>query len=398
MRIAIFHDLPSGGAKRSLYETMKRLSQRHTLDIYTLDTSDQEFYNLKQFSNEEYVFHFKPLKPFRSPLGRLNQLQRWVDLQKLDRLARQIAKKIDARNYDAVLAHPCMWTQAPLILQYLKTPAIYYCHEPPRHLYGYLENNREASVGFCSKLDAIDPFISLYRTTARQMDKSATFAAHLVLVNSIFIREQVNQIYGLDPTICYLGVDTDEFHPEQVSKNGSYVLSVGAIQPHKGFDFLIEGLGYVSQGIRPPLYLVGNMENPGEREILQSLAKEKGVDLHIELRIDSHTLIRRYNEAVLVAYTPYNEPFGLVPLEAMACGRPVVGINEGGVRETVKHELTGLLVERDPVRLGKAIQVLLEDPKLAKNFGINGRKYVLENWNWERAVAELERHLEKVLL
>jgi glycosyltransferase involved in cell wall biosynthesis len=289
-----------------------------------------------------------------------------------------------------------MWTQAPLVLRYLKTPAIYYCHEPPRHIYESPFRGAGTRISFRSALDAVDPFIRLYRTTARRLDKSATRAAQLVLVNSIFIRDRVRQIYELESSISYHGVDTDVFCPKPRNGEKPYVLSVGAIQPHKGFDFLVESISHISEEIRPPLYLIGNMDSSREQSILHALAKEKGVDLQIEVGVDQDTLIRRYNEASLVVYAPYNEPFGLVPLEAMACGRPVVGVDEGGVKETVVDNFTGLLVDRNPQKFAEAIQLLLENPALADQYGRNGRKHVLENWSWERSAGNLEQHMYRI--
>jgi glycosyltransferase involved in cell wall biosynthesis len=397
MRIAIFHDLPSGGAKRTLYESMKRLCQRHVLDVYTLDTADREFCDLRPYSNAEYVFHFSPSKRFHSPFGRLNQLQRWRELQKLDQLARRIAGEIDDRKYDVVFAQPCMWTQAPLVLRYLCTPTLYFCHEPPRHLYE--NHNRDTSTrsNWRDALDSADPLIRLYRTTAQRFDRSAVQSAKSVLVNSAFSHDRVKQIYGIHSTICYLGVDTDLYCPSVVNTDRKYVLSVGAIQPHKGFDFLIESLGHVDPAVRPGLYLIGNMENPTEKNMLQALAKEKGVDLRIEVGVDPATLVQKYNAATLVVYAPYNEPFGLVPLEAMACGKPVVGVNEGGVKETVIHAFSGLLVDRDARKFGQALQTLLETPTLIDQYGRNGRLHVLENWSWDKAVQKLEGQLSRVI-
>lgn len=397
MKIAVFHDLPSGGAKRTLYESMKRLSQRHTLDVYTLDTADREFCNLEEVSNAEIVFHYSPSRLFKSPFGRLNQLQRWKDLHKLDRLAQVIATTIDQRGYDIVFAQPCMWTQAPLVLRYLRTPAIYFCHEPPRHAYETQFQDDDKKSSWRSGINNVDPFIRLYQATAQQFDKLATRSAKLVLVNSIFIRDRVKQIYGIDPIVSYQGVDTDVFYPVTSNERDSYVLSVGAIQPHKGYDFLIESFGYIEKRIRPSLHLIGNMENPREQNILQALAMEKGVDLHIEVGVDQETLVRRYNGAVLIAYAPYNEPFGLVPLEAMACGKPVIGVNEGGVKETVINEYTGLLVERDARKFGEAVKFLLETPALIDQYGRNGRMNALENWSWDKSVDKLEQYLYQVI-
>ena len=229
MKIAVYHDLPSGGAKRTLYESMKRLSQHHTLDVYTLDTADKKFCNLSAYSNAEFAFHFSPSKLFPSPFGRLNQLQRWSNLVRLDRLAREIANRIDNGNYDLVFAQPCMWTQAPLILRYLHTPAIYYCHEPPRNLYETNFRSTGIRENLRSTLDAVDPLIPLYRTTAQRFDQSAVRSAKLVLVNSTFIRDRVKQIYDIDSTVSYHGVDTTIFCPESSDGRENYILSVGAI-------------------------------------------------------------------------------------------------------------------------------------------------------------------------
>jgi glycosyltransferase involved in cell wall biosynthesis len=397
MRIAIFHDLPSGGAKRTLYEAMKRLSRRHTLDVFTLSTADQGFCSLREFSNQEFVFHFSPSILFQSPFGRLNQLQRWRDLQRMDRLARHIAGVIDSGMYDVVFAQPCMWTQAPLVLRYLRTPSIYYCHEPPRRFYEDIDRFASDKNGPFFVLNRIDPLIRLYRSTGRYLDKMAVRSAKLVLVNSIFIQKQVKQIYGVDSIVSYLGVDTDIFSPGPKNGHEAYVLSVGAIQPHKGYDFLIESIAHVDKRIRPLLKLVGNMRNLREQNFLEALAKEKEVDLQIEVGIDQNALLQRYKDSTLVAYVPHNEPFGLVPLEAMACGKPVVGVNEGGVKETVINELTGFLVDRDPEKFGQALQLMLDNPDLVDQYGRNGRRHVSENWSWDRSVQRLEQHLASLI-
>jgi glycosyltransferase involved in cell wall biosynthesis len=397
MRIAIYHNLPSGGAKRTLYEAAKRLSRNHTLHEYTLDTADKEFCSLNDFTCAQFVTSFSPSRLFRSPLGRLNQLQRWRDLQTLDRLAREVSEKIDSGKYDIVFAQPCMWTQAPLVLRYLHTPSIYYCHEPPRHIYESIDRAANAKMGSFDALDRIDPLLQLYRNTGRLLDQMALRSAKLVLVNSIFIQKRVKQIYGIDSIVSYHGVDTDLFSPGPKNGHQPYVLSVGAIQPHKGYDFLIESFGYIEKRIRPSLHLIGNMENAREQNILQALAMEKGVDLHIEVGVDQETLVRRYNRAVLIAYAPYNEPFGLVPLEAMACGKPVIGVNEGGVKETVVNEYTGLLVERDARKFGEAVKLLLETPALIDQYGRNGRMNALENWSWDKSVDKLEQYLYQVI-
>jgi glycosyltransferase involved in cell wall biosynthesis len=90
------------------------------------------------------------------------------------------------------------------------------------------------------------------------------------------------------------------------------------------------------------------------------------------------------------------EPFGFVPLESMACGTPVLGVAEGGVRESILHGKTGWLVQRNQQEFAQAIVQLLSQPRLIEELGREGPAYVQENWNWDKSVNNLEQHLETV--
>jgi glycosyltransferase involved in cell wall biosynthesis len=85
---------------------------------------------------------------------------------------------------------------------------------------------------------------------------------------------------------------------------------------------------------------------------------------------------------------PWYEPFGIVPLEAMACGRPVVAAAVGGIQDTVVDHVTGLLVPpRRPDALAAALRRLLATPTQALAFGIAGRDRVLARYGWDRVAA-----------
>lgn len=135
MRIAVYHNLHSGGAKRTLFEEVYRLVQRHELDLYSSTSADNDFCDVRSLVHKAHIYDFQPGQLFNSPFGRLNQVVRWQDLSRLRELNRRIAADIDAGNYDVVLIHPCRYTQAPLLLNFLKTSSVYYCHEPFRMLY-----------------------------------------------------------------------------------------------------------------------------------------------------------------------------------------------------------------------------------------------------------------------
>lgn len=101
-----------------------------------------------------------------------------------------------------------------------------------------------------------------------------------------------------------------------------------------------------------------------------------------------------YNEATLTLYAPVREPFGLVALESMACGTPVVAVREGGTQKTMRHEETGLLVERDAAQFAAAVRRLLGDAALRAAYGRCGRDHTVQNWNWDKAAMTVEGYLE----
>jgi glycosyltransferase involved in cell wall biosynthesis len=369
---------------------------RHQIDVYTFTTAGHEFADIRPYVNEYKIFeyHFAPL--LRSPFGRLNQAIRLSDLRRMDQKSQRIARAIESGSYKLAYIHPCQVTQSPMILQHLKNiPTVYYLHEPPRTIYEkrpvrpFYKNN---GSWFRSFLNNIDPLIRTHDTTMRKVDLMNTRSAHKVLVNSNFMGEVVKDIYKIIPCLSYHGVDTEKFRIIP-SEKGKMVLSVGSLTPLKGFDFLIKSIALIPGKLRPPLVIASNFQMPEEKRFLEEMAQNLEVELILLNNVTDDKLISLYNSALLTVYSPIREPFGLVSLESMACGTPVVAVREGGVQEAVIHEHTGLTVERDPAQFAEAIQSLLSQPELARQYGQNGREQVLQNWTWDRAVETLETHL-----
>ena len=396
MRIAVYHDLPSGGAKRSTYEMVRRLAQRHTIEVFTLSTADHDFCDLRPIVNRHSITEFDPLPLFKSPLGRLNQLQRWRTLHHLERVSKDVASQIDAARPDVVLVHPSMWSQAPSILNFVQAPTAYYVHESLRSLYEPVISRPSQNRGWRSAIDTVDPFLHLYRRQLQRIDFRNTIRASRLLTNSRFTAANIARLYHCQSAVCYLGIDASRFRPLSGVKRGKFILSVGALRPNKGFGFLIEALATIPRNVRPSLQIVANADDTLERQFLLQRAHESDVEIRIESSISEDYLINLYNQALVVAYTPVNEPFGLVSLEAMACGTAVVGINEGGVAETILDGVTGRLMPREAEAFGKAIQLLLEDDGLREQYGRQAREYVLATWEWDKSVARIEKHLEQV--
>ncbi len=393
MRIAIYHNLPSGGGKRALYEMTRRLAAQHTIDVYTLSCAEHHFCDLRPFVQRHVVIPFKPLPLARRPFGRINQGLRALTLLRVHRQQQSIANQIDAAGYEVVFAHNCQFTQAPSVLSFLRTPSVYYCGEPPRLLYEpriarpYNTFTRQQRA-----VNLFDPFPALYRTVLARLDRKNVRAATCVLTNSAYTLETLYRIYGIFARIGYLGVDTELFRPLSLPKE-NFIVSVGMLNPHKGFDFVIRSLALLKKEQRPTLVIICNNADQRERAYLTALAQRLQVTVEFRTLISDEELVRLYNQARLTVYTPVMEPFGFVPLESMACQTPVVGVREGGVRESITDGDTGLLVDREPEALAATIGMLLDRASEADRLGHNGRSCVEAHWTWEKSIENIEHYL-----
>jgi glycosyltransferase involved in cell wall biosynthesis len=243
-------------------------------------------------------------------------------------------------------------------------------------------------------VNLIDPFPSLYRTVLARLDRKNARAATCVLTNSAYSRESLYRIYGIFAHVGYLGVDTALFRPLSLPKE-NFIVSVGMINPQKGFDFLIRGLALLEKDRRPTLVIICNNADERERAYLAALAQQLQVAVEIRALIPDEELVRLYNQARLTVYAPVMEPFGFVPLESMACQTPVVGVREGGVRESVTDGVTGLLVEREPEALAATLGTLLDRADEIDRLGKNGRACVETQWTWDKSVENIEHYLQQ---
>jgi glycosyltransferase involved in cell wall biosynthesis len=141
---------------------------------------------------------------------------------------------------------------------------------------------------------------------------------------------------------------------------------------------------------RPPLLVVSDRARAAERVRLEEQARTAGVELRFRSRVSQAELVAIYSAARLVLYAPYREPFGFVPLEAMACARPVLGVDEGGIPESVVNGETGFIEGRDVARFGARIEELLRDTAATESVAARASVLVRERWSWQRSVVELE--------
>ncbi|MEV4532900.1 glycosyltransferase [Asanoa sp. NPDC049518] len=193
------------------------------------------------------------------------------------------------------------------------------------------------------------------------------------------------------------GVDDELFQPEGPARERGprrRVLSVGALTARKGHQDVISALRLVPDA---ECVVVGGPPaesldaDPAARE-LRALADRFDVGDRVQLvgRVPRLEMPLWYRSADLLVAAPWYEPFGLSPLEAMACGVPVVGTAVGGIAETVVEGLTGdLVAPRDPRALGTAIRRLLGDPVRHLAYATAAIDRARQVYSWKRVAAQL---------
>lgn len=181
------------------------------------------------------------------------------------------------------------------------------------------------------------------------------------------------------------------------------LLNIGRLVPRKGIDNAIRGLARLSrcEGIEARLVVVGGNSDLPDPETtpeigrLLALARAEGVESRVTFtgRRSREFLKLYYSAADIFVTTPWYEPFGITPLEAMACGTPVLGADVGGIRFSVLDGVTGALVPPNNAEaLASRAAQMYRDPKYMKELGRNGIRRVRAHFTWQtvtRSIAGL---------
>jgi D-inositol-3-phosphate glycosyltransferase len=219
--------------------------------------------------------------------------------------------------------------------------------------------------------------------------------------------QDMRRHYGVDDenvSVVPCGFDPEELWPiEQqaareklhLPKGEPIVLQLGRMVPRKGVDTVIQSISRLrhDRGIDAQLLVVGgDHENPAnqtshEMRRLCQVALQEGVDDRVTFtgRRARETLKLYYSAADVFVTVPWYEPFGITPLEAMACGTPVIGSAVGGIKHTVADGETGFLVPpRNPDAVAERLALLLSAPDLRHEMSVNAIRRVNERFTWNQ--------------
>ncbi len=394
LKIAVWHNLPSGGGKRQLYTHVKVLLERgHYIESWCPDTADQSFLPLKDLVPE----HIIPLK-FPKKINGLsiyNTIKNYntikVLTEALDAHNTECAWQIHKGDFDVLFANACRFFRTTSIGKYVQIPSALYFGEPYREFYEAIPELPWLSQ---SKNDFQNSDVRIRGVRLQAYnEREYAKAFNILLSNSFYSRETIMRVYSLESEVCYLGIDTDFFKPTEQQKE-DFVVGLGSISHAKGIDRAIRALGTIPQNIRPNFIWIGNVVCKNTLNTYLSLAQKLDVNFSTRVNISDDEVKSLLSRASLMLYTSRLEPFGLAPLEANACGTPVVGIAEAGPRETIVDGVNGYLVnDYNPKSIGEKIIEILTDKAKLKELSEKSREHILSRWNLELCASNIERFL-----
>lgn len=262
---------------------------------------------------------------------------------------------------------------------------------------------------------------------SRWIEKTAIEMADAIVAVSSETQKEILECYDLNESrtrVIHNGVDTEVFQPSDsasvlrkhgISAEKPYILFVGRITRQKGVVHLVRALKHVRDGIQTVL-CAGAPDTEEIRIEMEEAVRQlqtQRADVHwIREMVPIPDLVRFYSGASIFVCPSIYEPFGIINLEAMAAGCPVVASRVGGIPEAVSDQETGLLVSfeglgpptyepKDPLQfsidLASTINRLLDDDTLRLELGRAGRRRVEDHFSW-KAIARETLHLYQEVL
>ena len=222
-----------------------------------------------------------------------------------------------------------------------KVPYVVYIHHPPNFLYFKSKEEEKEWINHPKRFFA---WLGgkVIGNWLRSLDKKVVKNAKEIFVNSNFTKKRIKKLYSRDARIIY-PTKNENFKILKIKKK-NFIYAHGRVIPDKKFEYVIEAMRYIPN---QKLIISGSIKNDYKNK-LKSLIKKLKLQNRIKImgRISEEKLIRLYNEARVFVLTAPKEDFGIVPIEAMSCGTPVIAWGDGaGPTETVIEKINGFLAK-----------------------------------------------------
>jgi glycosyltransferase involved in cell wall biosynthesis len=375
------HFTIAGGSGRFVLETANRLERRgHTVHIITIRADE------KVVGEAGSGIHFHEIG---GPLS--SQLSFWLTFpqscSRIDKVIRSLKAPI---LFPQVF--PANWWGFHVRKRRRDLPCVWFCHEPSAFIH-----SRDWIAALPTKTTRV--LARLGNPLLRWLDTSGARHVDLVFTNSFYTRAYAQSVYGYPDELVrtvYLGVDHQRFTPSALEVRKRLIVTTGKLTRFKNIDTTIRAVASVIRsGVNAELEIIGTGDAEGE---LKELAASLGISNHVHFcgAVDDAVLVQVLQEARAFVLASVDEPFGLVTVEALACGTPAVVVNRGGPAEVVVDSESGYQVPpRDSDTLAERLKILLTDDaefgRLSLSASIRAREF-----SWDRTVDELERGFHDV--
>jgi len=241
-------------------------------------------------------------------------------------------------GFDVILSSSSAWGKG--IKKIKGQKHICYCHSPMRFVWMYEDYMEKEEYGRLVRM-ILPPILKWLR----KWDLRTAANVDYFIANSKTTQKRIKLFYGMDSEVIYPPVDTSFFKPYN-TKIKDYFLVVSRLNPYKHIDLAVEAVNDLGL----PLFIIGTGPDASR---LKKMAK---LNIRFLGRLPDEEIVKYYSEC-RAFILPGEEDFGLTPVEAQACGRPVIAYGAGGALESVVDGKTGLFFERqDKGSLIKAVQ------------------------------------------
>ena len=243
-------------------------------------------------------------------------------------------RSLDLHEYDIVIS--ITTSDAKAVRTNKNQLHICYCNTPTRYYWSHYEQyKREPGFGWLNPLVRL--FIPLFVRIMRRVDLRAAAGVDVFIGNSSAVSERIQKYYHRESYTLFPPVETNRFTlPSEEKRQG--LLVTGRQVPYKRIDLAIEAANKLGL----PLHILGSGSEHDQ------LVKIAGPTVTFQTKASNQEMVAAYQSAELYLY-PGEEDAGIVPLEAMACGTPIVGFKKGGIIDSVIDGQTGVLFDRQTV-------------------------------------------------
>ena len=300
------------------------------------------------------------------------------------------------RDFDVVLAHsqPSNWI-AYQVKRYLKIPYVSYLHQANRFLY---PRDIDKITGWSTDTDIeILKYIHKIAFFISRLDRISLEGAEKLLVNSKWVKNQVKKWYGLEPEVCYPGVNTEKFRQIRINDESreQYILSTNRHYPQKCLHMLLRVFSMIQSDYpRLRCYLTGAYTKHTNHLLEYARKLKISEKVVFTNKLNESDLLDLYRGAYVYTFTSPEEDLGLGPIEAGALDVPSIVWDNAGPQETVLDGITGYRVKPfDVEEMSKKHLCLLGDPALRCEMGLNASRFIHETFTWKNHIDILEKTL-----